>query len=225
MVVLADRDRLQKSTGGVRPVAPNGEEPSDASSGLAPPRESVGRANERRKPAHRWQSQRDWWRLLNKNCACESWPARRLCRRKAPWIGKTAPVDADVAEAVLAPRKSPGFRVERGATGGVRGHSPASFAAENAATGWRRITAVPSVSFRMEREHVCDLTEAGVASSKRSPSRGWIVERRSGAISYPAPRGLGHWGERWGWLAWRKLRARNSNDPQVLVLSVGCRRQ
>jgi hypothetical protein len=41
--VLADRSRLQKSTGGVRPVATEGEEPSEPTSGLAAPGESSGR--------------------------------------------------------------------------------------------------------------------------------------------------------------------------------------
>jgi hypothetical protein len=48
--------RLQKSTGGVWPVATRGEEPREPTSGLATPGESIGAAKARRKPGPRRQS-------------------------------------------------------------------------------------------------------------------------------------------------------------------------
>jgi hypothetical protein len=56
VVVLVDRNRLQKSTGGAWPLATVDEESADPTMGLAPSRESDERVKECRKPDRRWQN-------------------------------------------------------------------------------------------------------------------------------------------------------------------------
>jgi hypothetical protein len=69
------QSRLQKSTGGVWPVATRGEEPREPTSGLATPGESIGAAKARRKPGPRRQS-RD---------TGGGFPPKTVSRKRALW--------------------------------------------------------------------------------------------------------------------------------------------
>jgi hypothetical protein len=137
--VLADRSRLQKSTGGVRPVATEGEEPSEPTSGLAPPGESSGK---RKRAGSRVFGGKAEIPVAgsHQNRHAKARPFGSTCRWKALWVVEAAPFDEGAGKAVLGvpcearPRSGPA----RGATESVRDRSSASRAADNAAARWCR---------------------------------------------------------------------------------------
>jgi hypothetical protein len=138
--VLADRSRLQKSTGGVRPVATEGEEPSEPTSGLAASGESSGK---RKRAGSRVFGGKAEIPVAgsHQNRHAKARPFGSTCRWKAFWVEQAAPFDEGVGEAILGASSeawSTRPRRARGATESVRGRSPASRAADNAAARWHR---------------------------------------------------------------------------------------
>jgi hypothetical protein len=76
VVVLADRDRLQKSTSGAWPIATVGEESADPTVGLALPRESARECEGASEAESLVAKPRDRWRV----------PAnRRTLRKQHSW--------------------------------------------------------------------------------------------------------------------------------------------
>jgi len=138
--VLADRSRLQKSTGGVWPVATRGDEPREPTSGLATPGESIGAAKARRKPGPRRQSRDTGGGFPPKTVVRKRDSLGATCRWKALWIEQAAPFDEGAGEAVLGASRRVGStrsRSARGATESVRGTSPTWHAVDNAAARWQ----------------------------------------------------------------------------------------
>jgi hypothetical protein len=103
-------------------------------------------AKARRKPGRRWQSRDTGGGLPPKSSREPSRASETVhetfgstCRWKALWIEQAVPFDEGAGEAVLgasrrARSKRPGRA--RGATESVRGRSPTSHAADNAAARW-----------------------------------------------------------------------------------------
>jgi hypothetical protein len=110
--VRADRGRargshwLQKSTGGIWPVAPSSEELGDNDVGSSLFARELEVANERRKPNRRWQSREIGGGSPNQQEHAKAILSETLCRWKMLWAGKAVVVDATAVEAVLAPRKA-----------------------------------------------------------------------------------------------------------------------
>jgi len=196
--------------------------------GLALPRESVGEVKERRKPDRRWQN-----REIGGGFPQTSWVARasRLgstCRGKALRIGKVVLFDEGAAEAVLVPRKYPGRKLREAAgRDRERQRSDVSLAhgrkrqaevappeggaricprreANRAVYGSAEAGGAPSSA----RPAGVGLSQGGPASHGRTRHLPLSSERRRGSILRSAQ---------------RKLRARKSNGPRVLVSRVGCR--
>jgi hypothetical protein len=134
------QSRLQKSTGGVWPVATRGEEPREPTSGLATPGESIGAAKARRKPGPRRQSRDTGGGFPPKTVVRKRDSLGATCRWKAFWIDEAAPFDEGAGEAVLGASKRVGSTRSggaRGATESVRGTSPTWHAVDNAAARWQ----------------------------------------------------------------------------------------
>jgi hypothetical protein len=102
--------------------------------GLALLRESAGGVKERRKPDRWWQSREIGGGLPQTGRVARAALLGSTCRGKALWVGKVALIDEGAAEAILAPHeRHPGDRVASGgATGSVRGRSPALCVVDNA---------------------------------------------------------------------------------------------
>lgn len=212
--------RLQKSTGGVWPVATRGEEPREPTSGLATPGESIGAAKARRKPGPRRQSRDTGGGFPPKTVVRKRDSLGATCRWKALWIEQATPFDEGVGEAVLGASRRVGSTRSghaRGATESVRGSSPTWHAVDNAAARWQP----PRCG--CPRLHTPPLSGGECSESGRSyrswgPRRqarstwGRVAERRAGAA-------VAHGFRPGGWRrsARRKPRARESGDPRVLV--------
>lgn len=151
--------------------------------GLALPRESVGEVKERRKPDRRWQNRETGGGFPQTSRVARANRFGSTCRGKALRIGKVGLLDGRAAEAVLAPRKCPGFTNSgrlRGATGSVRGRTSASRMAENARPRRRRQRGGARIcnSPKGEQSRV-RIGRSWRRAVKRAPSRGRIVARRS----------------------------------------------
>jgi hypothetical protein len=211
--------RLQKSTGGVRPVATRGEEPREPTSGLATPGESIGVAKARRKPGPRRQS-RD---------TGGGFPPKTVSRKRALW---EQPVDGRRSG---SNKPRPLTRVWEKRSSVLRGESgqrdPATRGVRQRASEVLRQPGTRSTTPRRGGSHqgvaalgstptaqrgsearVVEVTEAGDRAVKARSTWGRVVERRAGAA-------VAHGFRPGGWRrsARRKPRARESGDPRVLV--------
>jgi hypothetical protein len=173
--VLADRSRLQKSTGGVRPVATEGEEPLEPTSGLAAPGESQGK---RKRAGSRVFGGKAEIPVAgsHQNRHAKARPFGSTCRWKAFWVEQAAPFDEGAGEAILG--ASSGAWSSDRAERGVR--QRASEVVHQLRT-WpitprRGGTALTSGSPRLELSRNVELTsrvvgwtEAGERAVKRAP--------------------------------------------------------
>jgi hypothetical protein len=141
VVVLAGRIGCRSRQAAFGPSRPRAKSSWITTSGLASSRESDEVANERRKPNRRRQSREIGGGSPKTQEHAKAILQETLCRWKVLWAGKAAVVDAMAVAAALAPRKSLGFQVERGATGSARGRSSAPHAVENTAVERRRLRA------------------------------------------------------------------------------------
>jgi hypothetical protein len=119
---------LQKSTEGAWPLTGLGTKSSRTTRmGLAPPRESVGEVKERRKPGRRWQSRDTGGGFPPIGRVARATRLGSSCRGKALWAVDAVLFDARPVEAILVPRDDSGLGLDaaRGATGSVRGRTPA----------------------------------------------------------------------------------------------------
>lgn len=73
--------------------------------GLAFPRESAGRAKERRKPDRRWQNREIGGGFPTNRKDRENDLPGNICRRKALWVGKAVLFDEGAVEAILVPHE------------------------------------------------------------------------------------------------------------------------
>lgn len=180
-VVLADRSRLQKSTGGARPIAPAGEEPADTTTGLAPPCESIGGAKKRRKPDPSGKAGRPVAGSQQPSSTRKRGLREHSVDGRRSGPGKPSSIDDRVVEAVLAPRKT------LGQPSGQRGATRASeVLVANPARGRKhRGSGSPtrtwgSARLRNERSAVSNEAKARCAPS--SAHRPGAVPPQSGAV-------------------------------------------
>jgi len=230
VVVLADRidcRSRQAARGPSRPKAKSFRTTMKGSSPSARERRRGERASEAGSSVAK---PRDRWRAPSKPVG-----SRERIDLGAPvegrrfGSGKSSPFDEGAAEAVLVPRKCPGFTDSgrlRGATGSVRGRTSASRMAENAKPRWHRQRGgcpdLPSPKGEQRRARIDRSWRRAV---KRAPSRGRIAARRSG-VAWNNPTSPLSGGKGRGCFlrsAQRKLRARKSNGSRVLVSTVDCR--
>jgi len=146
-------------------------------------------------------------------------------RWKAPWTGKASCIDVHGVAAVLASRVLALFErggAPRGVTKGVRDRLPALRVVENAAARWCCLRAT-SGRLRVQRRRLVgkQVEVEHAPSSARPPGAG----SPKGGLALPSSTCFGVFlgavgGER---SSWRKLRARESSGPRVLVSFVGCR--
>jgi hypothetical protein len=208
---------LQKSTGGVRPVATEGEEPSEPTSGLAPPGESSGK---RKRAGSRVFGGKAEIPVAgsHQNRHAKARPFGSTCRWKAFWVEQAAPFDEGAGEAILG-ASSGAWSTDR-AERGVR--QRASEVVRQLRT-WpttprRGGTALTSGRLRLGLPRNGKLEQGGRMDRSWGPRRqarstwGRVVERRAGAAVANELR-LGWWRRS----ARRKPRARESRDPRVLV--------
>ena len=129
---------MQKSIGGVWPLAAMGDELVESTVGLASRCESVGEAKARRKPTHRWLS-REIGGGFPQNSNLRKQSDGNTCRWKALRAKEAVRVDVRSAGRVLAPRKPSGFPDDAGRDRErQRASSPTLHAVENAAVRERR---------------------------------------------------------------------------------------
>jgi hypothetical protein len=195
-------------------------------------------AKARRKPGLRWQSRDTGGGFPPKSSresSRESEAVRETfgstCRWKAFWIEEAVPFDEGAGEAVLGASRRVGSKRPgraRGATESVRGPSPTSHAADNAAVRWPPPSSEspphpPSAkSGGARREKWLNGPKLGTAPSSAlhlglgRPSPLGERERAGAAVVHSSgSKGLGSLdgGGRRG----VSLRARESGDPRVLV--------
>lgn len=139
---IAEVDRRR-----VAHLRPEDEESSDRDDGSSSSARERRRGERASEAGSSVAKPRDRWRAPSPNgCASgSSWEHRSICRGKALWVGEVVLFDEGSAEAILVPRGRADLRsvCARGATGSVRGRSPALCMAENARPRWRRRTAAP----------------------------------------------------------------------------------
>jgi hypothetical protein len=215
--VLADRSRLQKSTGGVRPIATEGEEPSEPTTGLAAPGESSGR---RKRAGSRIFGGKAEIPVAgsHQNRRAKARPFGSTCRRKAFWVDQAAPFDEGAGEAILG-ASSRAWSSDR-AQRGVRQRASEVVRQRRTwpTTPRRGGTAHRAVAFDSSSPEMWSREESGRMDRSWGPRRqarstwGRVAERRAGAAVADELR-LGWWRRS----ARRKPRARESRDPRVLV--------
>jgi hypothetical protein len=215
--VLADRSRLQKSTGGVRPVATEGEEPLEPTSGLAAPGESQGK---RKRAGSRVFGGKAEIPVAgsHQNRHAKARPFGSTCRWKAFWVEQAAPFDEGAGEAILG-ASSGAWSSDRAERGVRQRASEVVHQLRTWPTTPRRGgTALTSGSSGSTRQK-CRVDEQSGRMDRSWGTRrqarstwGWVAERRAGAAVANELR-LGWWVRS----ARRKPRARESRDPRVLV--------
>jgi len=219
--------RLQKSTNGARLTMPSSEELEGSPVGLASLRESEREAKERRKPSRRWQSREigGGSSSVNALTACASTSMKTFVDGRRPGPGKLRALTCTVWQRSWPLASCPSFERRgalRGVTEGVRDRLPALRVVENAAARWCCLRAAPGRLRVQRRRFVGKQVEVGHApSSARPPGAG----SPRGGLALPSSTCFGVFlgavgGER---SSWRKLRARESSGPRVLVSFVGCR--
>jgi len=193
--------------------------------GLALPRESVGEVKERRKPDRRWQNREIGGGFPQTSRVAKASRLGSTCRGKALRIGKVVLFDEGRRKRswfLVSTRGENSGRL-RGATGSVRGRTSASRMVENAKPRWRRQKAVPGSALAERRTEPCTdrpkLEARRQARAQPGSDCRKTVRRRKEEPDPFARRGRGSILRS----AQRKLRARKSSGPRVLVSRVGCR--
>lgn len=172
--------RLQKSTGGARPLAPAGEEPADTSKGLASPCESIWGSEKASEAGSRWQNRGHRWRAPTKPsglCASEA-PQGALVDGRRLGSGKPSSLNAMAVEAILVPREE--ARVSgysRGATGGVRGVRRQPCPRSKTPWQWEHRPERCSALLRNERTGCERRGRSSMGAVKRASTRGRATAR------------------------------------------------
>jgi hypothetical protein len=175
---------LQKSTEGAWPLTGLGTKSSRTTRmGLAPPRESVGEVKERRKPGRRWQSRDTGGGFPPIGRVARATRLGSSCRGKALWAVDAVLFDARPAEAILVLRDDSGLGPDaaRGATGSVRGRTPALNARPTTPSQGGHRHAVTHSRARQDEGNRARIDRSWRRAVKRGFSRGRIAARWSGA--------------------------------------------
>jgi hypothetical protein len=185
--------------------------------GLASPRESAGGVKERRKPNRRWQSREIGGGFPQTGGSRERPSWEHSVERRRSGSGKSSSLTRGRRKRswFLAKRPAKSRVASGGATGSVRGSIASS------ARGRQRQARVGPSDRRIPGTHqaerqggaVCDSAEAGGVPSSMRPAGVGLPQGGLASHGRTRPSGRG----RILRSAQRKLRARKSNDPRVLV--------
>jgi hypothetical protein len=174
--------RLQKSTGGVRPFTPGDEESPDHDDGSSPSARECRRGERASEAGSSAAKPRYRWRVPTKPVGPrERQDQGATCRGKALRIGKVILLDERVVEAVLAPRKRPGYRMAAGRDR-ERQRSDVSLAhgRKSQAEVASPARLCPDLASRKADEDRVRTDRSWRRAVKRVPSRGRIAARWSG---------------------------------------------
>jgi hypothetical protein len=223
--VLADRSRLQKSTGGVWPVASGGDEPLEPTSGLATPGESTEWRKRAGSRVVGGKAETPVAGSHQNRHANHPAQARMFTRLSGALVDgrrsgstKPSPLTREREKRSSVPRGEPGRTTrpragcdrecQRSFTNLTRGRQRRG---EVAPAFEREPSAPPHRSGVGREARVVEWTEAGDRAVKRAPPGAGSPK---GGL---APQSVGSLGSRAARSVRRKPRARESRDPRVLV--------